>query len=168
MPLPGNLCWPVSTRLRRRLPRSSLEWTDRGRHSRDRGPHDLEFSERLRTQDTADEIGFLALECERLGAPDFARALLDAYRAASGDDVDDALVDFYQSCRAMTRARLAAWHLPRLVLAVLERPLFVRGKGDAGMRGDPFGERPARRECKNAERAGCHGGKFSRSGQGPR
>ncbi len=71
----------------------------------------LEFSERLRTQDTADEIGFLALECERLGAPDFARTLLDAYRADSGDDVDAALVDFYQSCRAMTRARLAAWHL---------------------------------------------------------
>ncbi|AGK51086.1 MULTISPECIES: hypothetical protein [Burkholderia] len=71
----------------------------------------LEFSRRLRTQDMADEIGFLALECERLGAPDFARALLDEYRAASGDAVDDALVHFYQSCRAMTRARLAAWHL---------------------------------------------------------
>ncbi|KVA14332.1 hypothetical protein WI73_12650 [Burkholderia ubonensis] len=71
----------------------------------------LEFCERLRTQDAADEIGFLALECERLGAPDFACALLDAYRAASSDDVDGALVHFYQSCRAMTRARLAVWHL---------------------------------------------------------
>ncbi|ABC34989.1 hypothetical protein [Burkholderia thailandensis] len=71
----------------------------------------LEFSKRLRTQDAADEIGFLALECERLGAPEFARALLGEYRAASGDDVDDALVHFHQSCRAMTRARLAAWHL---------------------------------------------------------
>ncbi|KVD88308.1 hypothetical protein WI90_21140 [Burkholderia ubonensis] len=71
----------------------------------------LEFSVRLRTQDSADELGFLALECERLGAPDFARALLDEYRAASGDDADDALVHFYQSCRAMTRARLAVWHL---------------------------------------------------------
>ncbi|KWK38883.1 hypothetical protein WT81_16685 [Burkholderia stagnalis] len=71
----------------------------------------LEFCERLRTQDAADEIGFLALECERLGAPEFARALLEAYRMSSGDDVDDALVHFYQSCRAMTRARLAVWHL---------------------------------------------------------
>ncbi|WP_239511582.1 hypothetical protein [Burkholderia cepacia] len=71
----------------------------------------LEFSERLRTQDTADEIGFLTLECERLSAPDFALTLLDAYRVASGDDIDDALVHFYQSCRAMTRARLAVWHL---------------------------------------------------------
>ena len=31
----------------------------------------LEFSTEFRTLDTADELGFLALECERLHAPDF-------------------------------------------------------------------------------------------------
>ncbi|MPV68369.1 hypothetical protein [Burkholderia sp. BE17] len=71
----------------------------------------LEFCRRLRVQDSADEIGFLALECERLGVSWFADTLLNAYRAASGDDVDGGCVHFYQSCRAMTRARLAAWHL---------------------------------------------------------
>ncbi len=71
----------------------------------------LEFCRRLRVQDAADEVGFLALECERLGAPGFADALVTSYRSASGDDVDDGCVHFYQSCRAMTRARLAAWHL---------------------------------------------------------
>ncbi|WP_175948321.1 hypothetical protein [Burkholderia pyrrocinia] len=71
----------------------------------------LEFCRRLRVQDAADEVGFLALECERLGAPGFAAALVAAYRSASGDDVDDGCVHFYQSCRAMTRARLAVWHL---------------------------------------------------------
>ncbi|AOL04203.1 MULTISPECIES: hypothetical protein [Burkholderia] len=71
----------------------------------------LEFCRRLRVQDAADEVGFLALECERLGAPGFAGSLVDAYRSASGDDVDDGCVHFYQSYRAMTRARLAVWHL---------------------------------------------------------
>ncbi|CAM2172166.1 Aminoglycoside phosphotransferase [Burkholderia latens] len=71
----------------------------------------LEFCRRLRIQDAADEVGFLALECERLGAAGFAATLVGAWHSASGDDVDDGCVHFYQSCRAMTRARLAVWHL---------------------------------------------------------
>lgn len=67
----------------------------------------LEFSARLRMQDAADEVGFLALECERAGAPDLGRVLLDTYRRGSGDDVDERLVDFYQGFRATVRARLA-------------------------------------------------------------
>ncbi len=60
----------------------------------------LEFSAELRTLDVADELGFLALECERLGAPQLGRALLDAYAGAAGDVPDAALVDFYQAWRA--------------------------------------------------------------------
>lgn len=71
----------------------------------------LEFSAELRLLDAADEVGFLALECERLHAAPLARELLGAWRAASGDAVAGALVDFYQSCRACGRARLAIWHL---------------------------------------------------------
>lgn len=75
----------------------------------------LEFSQSLRTLDVLDEIGYLALECERLGAPVFARALLKAYGEAYGEAggmrVDAALVNFYQSYRAAVRARLAVWHL---------------------------------------------------------
>ncbi|MFP4894923.1 hypothetical protein [Paraburkholderia sp. EG304] len=71
----------------------------------------LEFSERLRTIDTLDEAGFLALECERLGAPRTAKAILDAYSASMHDPVDPCLLHFYQSFRATVRARLAAAHL---------------------------------------------------------
>jgi uncharacterized protein len=71
----------------------------------------LEFSPRLRMQDAADEVGFLALECERAGAAPLAQVLLDAYRQGSGDDVPGSLVHFYQSCRACVRGRLAVRHL---------------------------------------------------------
>ncbi len=71
----------------------------------------LEFSERLRTIDTLDEVGFLALECERLGAPKIGAVLLDTYAESMHDPVDEGLLHFYQSIRATVRARLAAAHL---------------------------------------------------------
>lgn len=71
----------------------------------------LEFSERLRTIDTLDEVGFLVLECERLGAPMIGSAVLAAYGASMHDPVDTGLLHFYQSIRATVRARLAAAHL---------------------------------------------------------
>ena len=69
------------------------------------------FSAELRLQDAADEVGFLALECERAHAPALGQVLLAAYRAGSGDDVPPQLVHFYQSCRACSRAGLAIAHL---------------------------------------------------------
>ena len=71
----------------------------------------LEFSPELRTVDAADEVAFLALECERAHAAPLGEALLQAWRDASGDAVPPALLHFYQSCRACTRARLAIAHL---------------------------------------------------------
>jgi aminoglycoside phosphotransferase family enzyme len=71
----------------------------------------LEFSRRLRMLDAADEIGFLALECERLGAPNLGLQIIAAMRSGSGDAAPDALVDFYQSYRACVRATLAILHL---------------------------------------------------------
>jgi len=71
----------------------------------------LEFKREFRILDPADELGYLALECERLHAPQVGRWLLDAYREASGDAPPEALIHFYQSCRAVLRAKLALWHL---------------------------------------------------------
>ena len=71
----------------------------------------LEFSRELRTADTADEIGFLALECERAGAAPLGRELLRAYCEACNDTPPPSLIHFYQSVRACTRARLAILHL---------------------------------------------------------
>ncbi|WP_461579667.1 hypothetical protein [Thiobacillus sp.] len=71
----------------------------------------LEFKRDFRILDPADELGYLALECERLQAPHVARWLLEAYAEASGDAPPAALLHFYQSCRALLRAKLALWHL---------------------------------------------------------
>jgi aminoglycoside phosphotransferase family enzyme len=71
----------------------------------------LEFSRELRLLDCVDELGFLALECERLGATATGITLLDRYAALSGDSPPAMLLHFYQSCRASTRALIAARHL---------------------------------------------------------
>lgn len=71
----------------------------------------LEFSAELRTLDTADELAFLALECERLGAPQLGNALFEAFAEFTGDVPEPALVDFYQAFRACVRANIAIRHL---------------------------------------------------------
>lgn len=71
----------------------------------------LEFNREFRILDPADELAYLALECERLQAPHVARWLLEGYGEASGDAPPEALLHFYQSCRAVLRAKLALWHL---------------------------------------------------------
>ena len=70
----------------------------------------LEFSRELRTLDCADEVAYLALECERAGAPALGEALLAEWVRASGDPVPAALLHFFRSCRARTRAHLAIAH----------------------------------------------------------
>jgi len=71
----------------------------------------LEFNREYRILDPADELGYLALECERLHAPEVGRWLLESYTEASGDAPPAALLHFYQSWRAVLRAKLAIWHL---------------------------------------------------------
>lgn len=71
----------------------------------------LEFSRELRITDSADELAFLALECERLGSPALGDTLLRTHADLSGDLPDAGLVHFYQSVRAGVRARIAISHL---------------------------------------------------------
>ncbi len=71
----------------------------------------LEFSRDFRILDPADELAFLALECERLGAPELMRTIFATYAEVTGDTPPDTLVHFYQSYRACVRAKIAVWHL---------------------------------------------------------
>jgi aminoglycoside phosphotransferase family enzyme len=71
----------------------------------------LEFSRTLRTADSADEICFLALECERLGNPALGEALLQRYAALTGETPPPLLTCFYRALRATTRATLSIRHL---------------------------------------------------------
>ncbi|MDH3664444.1 MAG: hypothetical protein OEU92_31260, partial [Alphaproteobacteria bacterium] len=71
----------------------------------------LEFSRDLRLLDPVDELAFLSIECERLGAGWIGDFAFVCYRDRTGDDPSAALIAFYKSLRACMRARLALGHL---------------------------------------------------------
>lgn len=71
----------------------------------------LEFSQELRIADPFDELGFLALECERFHMASLGDLLLHAYSGLSGDTIVPELIHFYKSVRASLRARLTIRHL---------------------------------------------------------
>jgi aminoglycoside phosphotransferase family enzyme len=71
----------------------------------------LEFNARLRTVDPFDELAFLDLECERLGAAWVGRYLRRRVGRALRDGPSSELFTFYRCHRAMLRARLAIAHL---------------------------------------------------------
>lgn len=68
----------------------------------------LEFDRQLRLLDPIDEIAFLGVASERLGAPRVGAIFLEVYTDRTGDAPFEGLVDFYAALRALTRARLAA------------------------------------------------------------
>lgn len=70
----------------------------------------LEFKREFRILDAADELAYLAMECERLGASWVGHELFDAYGRITGDEPLPRLVHFYQSFRAALRAKIAIWH----------------------------------------------------------
>lgn len=70
----------------------------------------LEFNREFRILDTADDLAYLALECERLGVPTAENILFATYRRLTGDDVPKPLICFYKGNRAFLRAKLAIWH----------------------------------------------------------
>jgi aminoglycoside phosphotransferase family enzyme len=71
----------------------------------------LEFNPRLRAVDPFDEIAFLSLECERLGAPWVGEYIRRRVTRGLRDGLSEELFRFYRSHRAMLRARLAIAHL---------------------------------------------------------
>ena len=71
----------------------------------------LEFNRDWRLLDPADELAYLAMECEFAGAPWIGELAFETYRETTGDDPPAALVRFYKAYRATVRAKLSAWHL---------------------------------------------------------
>jgi uncharacterized protein len=71
----------------------------------------LEFRFDLRCLDPVDELAFLALECERLGARSIGRVLFRHYCRRTGDCPPPVLIAFYKAISALIRARIAILHL---------------------------------------------------------
>jgi uncharacterized protein len=71
----------------------------------------LEFNWAFRVLDPVDELAYLALECERLGAPWIGNQVLQDYAKTARHSPPEALVSFYGLFRACVRAKLALWHV---------------------------------------------------------
>jgi aminoglycoside phosphotransferase family enzyme len=71
----------------------------------------VEFNRQLRLLDPFDEVAYLGLECERLGAAWVGLRLRRAIGLHLHDDPPPRLIAFYTALRACIRARLAAAHL---------------------------------------------------------
>ena len=71
----------------------------------------LEFNAGLRAVDPFDEIAYLCVECDRLGAPWASRYIRRRAIHALRDHLSDELFTFYRCHRATLRARLSIAHL---------------------------------------------------------
>ncbi len=71
----------------------------------------LEFEPELRLLDAAAEIVFLGLECERMNHRALAENILKLYLDMADDPAEPALLDFYRSIAALSRALVSAWHV---------------------------------------------------------
>jgi aminoglycoside phosphotransferase family enzyme/predicted kinase len=67
----------------------------------------VEFNAELRQVDVLDELGFLAMECDSLGAEQVGERVVGAYCDKSGDRPSEALRNFYKAYRACVRAKVA-------------------------------------------------------------
>lgn len=67
----------------------------------------IEFNDDFRRLDVADELAFLAMECDLLGAERVGAHVVDAYRCACHDQFSGELWNFYKSYRACVRAKVA-------------------------------------------------------------
>jgi uncharacterized protein len=86
----------------------------------------LEFDDRLRYVDGLDDIAFLAMDLERLGAPELRDLLLDRYAEFAGDPAPPALRHHYLAYRAFVRAKVACLrHAQRDGSAAQEAVLYA-------------------------------------------
>lgn len=71
----------------------------------------LEFNAELRVMDIAEELCFLAIECERLGSAEIGTMFVNYYQLRTQDRIPEMLVNFYKARRALLRAKLSIGHL---------------------------------------------------------
>lgn len=68
----------------------------------------VEFNAEFRTNDIADELAFMAMECDRLQAEWIGQRILQSYCNTSADHFTPELIAFYKGYRACVRAKVSA------------------------------------------------------------
>ncbi len=71
----------------------------------------IEFNERFRYSDVANEVAFLAMDLDYHGHPDLSQHFVESYMEASGDQEMMKLLDFYKCYRAYVRGKVESFKL---------------------------------------------------------
>ncbi len=71
----------------------------------------LEFNRDLRIQDTAEELSFLAMECEMMGDSSVGKVFFEIYSSLASDRIAGPLINFYKLRKACLRAFLVVRHI---------------------------------------------------------
>ncbi|MBN1375530.1 MAG: AAA family ATPase [Dehalococcoidia bacterium] len=69
----------------------------------------IEFNDRFRYCDVANEIAFLAMDMDRYGRADLSDSFVQSYIRAGGDDGIASLLNFYKCYRAYVRGKVACF-----------------------------------------------------------
>lgn len=69
----------------------------------------IEFNDRFRIADSAQDIAFLAMELEARGRTDLAAAFVKTYRETCDTQLTDRLLNFYLGYRAFIKGKVDAW-----------------------------------------------------------
>jgi aminoglycoside phosphotransferase family enzyme/predicted kinase len=86
----------------------------------------IEFNRRFRYTDVAGDVGFLAMDLDYRGHPELARAFVDRYVEASGDEGLRGVIDFYKCYRACVRGKVEGFRLSQPEVAASERRSALR------------------------------------------
>lgn len=74
----------------------------------------IEFNREFRTLDVFDELAFLSMECDALGASGITDVVVGRYAEQSGDRPPQQLFDFYRLYRACVRAKVCSLRAEQL------------------------------------------------------
>ena len=81
----------------------------------------IEFNDRFRYSDVAEDIAFLAMDLDFHGRPDLSRLFVQAYVQESGDGGVLELLDFFKSYRAYVRGKVNCFRLDDPLLSGEDR-----------------------------------------------
>ncbi|MDH4120934.1 MAG: AAA family ATPase [Deltaproteobacteria bacterium] len=86
----------------------------------------VEFTDRFRYNDSANDMAFLLMDLAHLGRPDLARRMMDTYLEAARDPQAALLIPFYACYRAYVRGKVAGFRLADPNLSPLERETLTK------------------------------------------
>lgn len=109
----------------------------------------IEFNDRFRYCDVAEDMAFLAMDLDFHGRPDLSRQFVQDYVAASGDPGVLELLDFFKVYRACVRGKVTAF---RLEIPFRQSLPLASARDELGEPQSPLSQRDVRRDLPPDQR----------------